>query len=93
MSTEAADFIVRLATDPVLLSRYRDNPMDVLNESGLSAVDVEILSGRDADVLRTHLVAGPPRLGNGHPGKKKPGKKRGSKKKPPNKKKPSGKKV
>jgi hypothetical protein len=93
MSTQAAHFIVKLATDPVLLSRYRDNPMEVLNESGLSAVDVDILSSRDADVLRTHLVAGPPRLGNGVPPRKKPNKKRPSKKRPPNKKKPGGKKT
>jgi hypothetical protein len=93
MSTQAAHFIVKLATDPVLLGRYQDNPMEVLNESGLSAEDVDILSRRDAEVLRKYLGARPPRLGNGVPPKPKPGKKRPSKKKSPSKKKPGGKKV
>jgi hypothetical protein len=98
MSTEAAHFIVKLATDPVLLSRYRDNPMAVLNESGLSAMDVDILSSRDADSVRKHLGGPDARLGKGHNGRRKrggksPSKKAPSKKRAPNKKKPSGKKV
>jgi hypothetical protein len=52
MSTEMADFIVRLATDPVLLGQYEMNPAAVLANSGLSPSDANLLATRDPHLIR-----------------------------------------
>lgn len=54
MST-AANFLVRLSTDPVLRSRFQANPTAVLDETGILGEERDILLSGNPDKVRSHF--------------------------------------
>jgi hypothetical protein len=62
MSTEIADFIVKLASDPGLLSQFENNPAKILAEKGFSSREADIIMSRDSEAVRTLLAVSKPRM-------------------------------
>jgi hypothetical protein len=68
MASELSDFLYRLAEDSTLLSRYKADPDQVLDQTNMSGHDRALLKSGNADEIRAELEARgdpPPIIVNG----------------------------